>query len=59
MSNRKPINFSAYNTVTGLFWNGKGFTAPEWAAAALDAVELAVLRATYLNVGVVNIGLRY
>ena len=56
---KQPICHLAYNTVTGLFWNGKGFTAPEWAAAALDAVELAVLRVTYLNVGVINIGRRY
>jgi hypothetical protein len=46
-------NILAFNTVTGSFWGGSsvGFNASRDAAVAVDAAELAVLRATFLNVG--------
>lgn len=44
-------NILAFNTVTGAFWGGSsvGFVACRDEAVAVDASELAVLRATYLN----------
>ena len=47
------MNFVARNSVTNRWWDGVGFDrAPANPAAAktLSAGELAVLRATYLNV---------
>lgn len=45
----------AYNSVTGLYWDGHGFTAPKELAAALDSTQLAVLRYTYQNVAVTKV----
>jgi hypothetical protein len=37
------------NTVTGLYWNGPGNISSE-PKVSFDAVEVAVIRFTYLNV---------
>lgn len=49
-----PSPFIAYNKLTnGFFVKGKGFTGQcAGAASPLNAQEVAVLRATYLNVEV-------
>lgn len=56
---RRLGQFRAYNQLTGLwFVSGFGFTeALESRATVLDHAQLAVVRATWENVGEVNVGL--
>lgn len=51
--------YLARNKLTGLYWDGFGFRADEYAAAVLDAPELALLRATWENVESICLGVYY
>ena len=41
----------AFNKLTGLYWDGKNFSATPTSAKIVDGPTLAVLRYTFQNVG--------
>jgi hypothetical protein len=56
MKTNKNQTFYAYNTITGMwFVKGIGFVSEsKYGGTALDGIQLAIVKSTYLNVAYQN-----